>query len=1190
MNPDDYAALIHGEPGGELLRGGALYHFSNDGYGPAQPLLELVRRLVAECAVGDLETLHRELCPLHEVLGEGNSDRPDAESVPPPFRAGEAAAAGALRALAGLGLLLADDRPGDAELRAALTWYGAIAHTCAAPPPGPGAADGWAASATRAAEPLGRRLRQLDGIVAETGAAGPAAACAEILRHLAPPATGRRARAVFWARRVAYHLGFHRVHTVRVVFSHHKNVEAPARLRMRRRRGPDALVPHPEHMAFFCADEAFGEALRLAWRAAGRKRLGTVLWSLEGTNGTPPRITGGSLGAALAVVLDEFGRRRRWWVLLAVRRLRSGTAITGALDDAGALVSVSGYENKLATMDETGRLIVPSDDVGTAKRHAPAADMEILGAGDWRDAARKARALSVRAVIIRSVAAAAVAALVIVGLVVNAANNDSKRQRLASTVAELASEAADASAVDPSLPPLLALAAYQLDPRSPVATDALYRVVQDNAAVARNVDTHHDAVTALAGGGTLYAATRDGTLSAWDESQGRRVAERSLDGRTITAIEVNEAAPLVVTADSEGGVRLWRTDGAERLTESAVLAADGPPGAQVGTTTTDPVVGLGFTGADRVWALAGSGELRVWDTVTHERLLTRSAEDMLGATAGGDDPAFVAVTALGGVWGNVSLRTAPRTANALAATASGEILAVDAVHGRVTPFLSLPELGSSITALALRSASPDGILAVGTDHGVQLWNARERRQLPTDGGGPDPVTALAFDGSGEALAIGTSQGTRMIPVSLGEKPVKRAPLGRPVGGQVTVFAPDADPGGLLPVGHPDGTITFLDPRNRRVTQPAVPASTVAAFDGSGRLLVTDRLNSRNWITGLHVIKPAEGHVYDPETKATTYRTIRTLKPSPQWWPENQLFFVLDAALTDRLAIVGGQVWKDGSYQGMVAVWDARTGEPLRLFLFPGGQPDLVRSVRYLPGLSAIVARNGDGDVQAWSTRTWNEIAGLSPGAGDIFAAHPEKATAVFAATDEGGDGGRRQSLVFTDMKTSKTRRMPVKYFVSAMSFSPIRDYLAVLGSDDKVHFYGGDGAAHPGTPDITLRSSAKGIAIAPDGERIAVAMEDGDVLVYDVSTGTLTIPPLRDPDGLLPTRPAWEGPGDILATIGYRRSQRQSVIDSVQFWHTRKLSWRQQMCALAGRNITRSEWRQYVHGGYEYRSLCPDEE
>jgi len=45
------------------------------------------------------------------------------------------------------------------------------------------------------------------------------------------------------------------------------------------------------------------------------------------------------------------------------------------------------------------------------------------------------------------------------------------------------------------------------------------------------------------------------------------------------------------------------------------------------------------------------------------------------------------------------------------------------------------------------------------------------------------------------------------------------------------------------------------------------------------------------------------------------------------------------------------------------------------------------------------------------------------------------------------------------------------------------------------------------------------------------------------------------------------------------------VDGSLIFWDLRPASWEAKACALAGRNLTRDEWGQFVVG--DYRRTCP---
>jgi WD40 repeat protein len=101
------------------------------------------------------------------------------------------------------------------------------------------------------------------------------------------------------------------------------------------------------------------------------------------------------------------------------------------------------------------------------------------------------------------------------------------------------------------------------------------------------------------------------------------------------------------------------------------------------------------------------------------------------------------------------------------------------------------------------------------------------------------------------------------------------------------------------------------------------------------------------------------------------------------------------------------------------------------------------------------------------------------------------------------------------------------------------------------------------------------VAFSPDDELLAVASASG-VTLWDVAT--------RQRIGVLdgrttPNRMAFAPDGSSLATTWYANDNLIIV------WDLDLRSWRRRACAIAGRNLTRTEWEQYV-GAEPYRRTC----
>jgi hypothetical protein len=151
------------------------------------------------------------------------------------------------------------------------------------------------------------------------------------------------------------------------------------------------LVPDPGRMLLTSADGDFRRSLCNAWGVVGDQVDGTVLWSLETSDGPIASVGGPSLGAAFTVLLDEQRRlQSRLRRLVSVRRLNARALIVGGIDEAGHLVSVGGYAAKLQVVGDTDRVVVPASD-GAAASDANEQTSELTPVAGWKDAARAAR-------------------------------------------------------------------------------------------------------------------------------------------------------------------------------------------------------------------------------------------------------------------------------------------------------------------------------------------------------------------------------------------------------------------------------------------------------------------------------------------------------------------------------------------------------------------------------------------------------------------------------------------------------------------------------------------------------------------------------------------------------------------------------------------------------------------------------
>ncbi len=437
--------------------------------GPDQSLdlFAMVAALAARRRAAALRRMHAHYTALHEAIERADGSLP------------------ALRALAALGLALAEDDPDSDLLRAALAWHKQARGTPA------GVAAPWAPAALAGGDlPLLRCLECLaevagadrDSLATLTVAAAlrrlrqpTAEPRADILLIDPGPAPGGPEPARRWLRgRVPGPARRPKRHVITALLDQGRSGTA-ARLTLTVDGGlPAGLIPDPERMSLFAADESFQEALGRAWRQAGQGRIRRlVTWSAITSEG-PLRYAGGeSASAAFAVIFDEARRfARPLAALTVIHRVVSGNAVTGRIDDLGFLQGVEGYEAKLDALGEGSRVIVPAADEEKAIKARKDIGIEIVPVTHWTEAARKARRPAKKVMLGQGLAAALVAALIATGMASAIAYGEHEAAVQKAARAAYSQAIAEGSQQAPGNPQLAAqldLAAYRMQPSPALA-------------------------------------------------------------------------------------------------------------------------------------------------------------------------------------------------------------------------------------------------------------------------------------------------------------------------------------------------------------------------------------------------------------------------------------------------------------------------------------------------------------------------------------------------------------------------------------------------------------------------------------------------------------------------------------------------------------------------------------------------
>ena len=218
-------------------------------------------------------------------------------------------------------------------------------------------------------------------------------------------------------------------------------------------------------------------------------------------------------------------------------------------------------------------------------------------------------------------------------------------------------------------------------------------------------------------------------------------------------------------------------------------------------------------------------------------------------------------------------------------------------------------------------------------------------------------------------------------------------------------------------------------------------------------------------------------------------------------------------------------------------------------------------------------------------------------------------------------GGRQGEVALVDLRTHHVRVLQsvLNNYVDALAFSPGGDLLAAVGGH-AVMFENLDGDT-PSIRDLSRftkwAGAPAGADLSPDGHTLAIA-SGGTVSFVDLATEQTIGPPVRVSDDTI-TWLAFAPDGSMITTSDFGFSSRLIDVATHQFIgpvlpinpatgpvfsdDSKTLGtstpssgallsvdpavWREQACALAGRNLTDDEWARYLPDQGPRQATCP---